>query len=82
MVSEWWLPEWEHVGGFGGFYEAEDRHGTVWRLWLVEHPGHGDPFPPGYRLAPRNDLSSRTYITKEHGLYHAIDTATAQVGAA
>ncbi|WP_330351914.1 hypothetical protein [Streptomyces sp. NBC_00582] len=76
------LPQWEIVGGYGsGTYEAEDRHGIVWRLWLVEQPADGDPLPPGYRLAPRDHLTNFSFITREYGLYHALDTAGMQIAA-
>lgn len=76
------LPQWEIVGDYGsGTYEAEDPHGLVWRLWLVERPGSGDPLPPGYRLAPRDDLADPTFITQAHGLYHALDKAGMQIAA-
>jgi len=70
------LPQWELIGGFGsGTYEAEAPDGAVWRLWLVEQPSTGDPLLPGYRLAPRDNPTDPTYITPEHGLYHALDLA-------
>ncbi|MFF7415399.1 hypothetical protein [Streptomyces lydicus] len=75
------LPQWEMANGYSGTYEAEDPHDVVWRLWLVEQPADGDPLPPGYRLAPRDNLANVTYITQEHGLYHAIDVAGLQIAA-
>lgn len=38
-------------------------------------PGTSDPFPRGYRLAPCNDLGNINFITGDHGLYYALDTA-------
>lgn len=74
------LPQWSTVGGSGSdTYEAEDPHGVVWRLWLVEQTADGDPLPPGYRLAPRDDLANPTFVTNEHGLYRAMDVAGVQI---
>lgn len=65
------LPQWTQLGGVGsGTFEAPDPAGVMWRLWAVD-----DPFPRGYRLAPRDDLSNANFITGDHGLYHALDTA-------
>ncbi|MGY3677355.1 hypothetical protein [Streptomyces sp. TE33382] len=76
------LPEWDVVGGYdSGTFEAEDLHGTVWRLWCVEQPAHGDSLPPGYRLAPRDNLDNPRFVTAEHGLYRALDTAGMQIAA-
>lgn len=70
------LPQWDIVGSE---YEAKDPHGTVWRLWLVERPAADDPLPPGYRLAPIDNPTTPTFITRAHGLYHALDTAGMQI---
>jgi hypothetical protein len=59
----------------GGPYEATDPHGAVWRLWAVDSPPADDPFPAGYRLAPRDDLANVNFISDHGGLYHALDTA-------
>ncbi|MFD3664572.1 hypothetical protein ACFWVF_28930 [Streptomyces sp. NPDC058659] len=76
------LPEWDVVGGYGsGTFEARDPHGTVWRLWWVEQPAEGDLLPPGYRLAPRDNLDNPRFVTGEHGHYHALDTAGMQIAA-
>lgn len=76
------LPQWEQIGGYGsGTYETKDPHGTVWRLWLVEQPAQEDSLPPGYRLAPRDDQTNPVFVTREHGLYHALDTAGMQIAA-
>ncbi|MFJ1650076.1 hypothetical protein ACIOC2_01410 [Streptomyces sp. NPDC088337] len=76
------LPQWDPVGGYGsGVYEAKGPHGVVWLLRLVEQPGDGDPLPPGYRLAPRDDQSNPAFIIREHGLYHALDAAGMQIAA-
>lgn len=72
------LPQWDIVGRE---YEAKDAHGTVWRLWLVEQPADDDPLPPGYRLAPLGDPTSPTFVTGQHGLYHALDMAGMQISA-
>lgn len=70
------LPQWNIVGGYAsGTYEAEDPHGVVWRLWLVEQPADDDRLPSGYRLAPRGTLATPVFITREHGLYRALDEA-------
>lgn len=68
------LPQWTPVG-HGGPWEAADPHGRMWHLWHVDSPPADDPFPAGYRLAPYDDLGNVSYITAEHGLYHALDTA-------
>jgi hypothetical protein len=68
------LPQWTAVKP-GGPYEAAGDHGTTWRLWAVDTPPADDPFPAGYRLAPRDDPGNVNYITREHGLYHALDMA-------
>lgn len=74
------LPEWDAVGDYGsGTFEAEDPHGTVWRLWWVETPADGDLLPPGYRLAPRDNLDNPRFVTGENGLYRALDTAGMQI---
>ncbi|RNG26247.1 hypothetical protein [Streptomyces botrytidirepellens] len=76
------LPQWDIIGGYGsGTYEAEGSNGIVWRLWLVERPVDGDPLAPGYRLAPRDNLISATFISGEHGLYHALDQAGMRIAA-
>jgi hypothetical protein len=70
------LPQWTQLGGYGsGTFEAPDPTGVMWRLWAVDDPAPGDPFPRGYRLAPRDDLDNINFVTGEHGLYHALDTA-------
>lgn len=74
------LPQWEMVGSYGsGTFQAEDLHGIIWRLWLMEQPADDDLLPPGYRLAPRDDPSNPTFITRDHGLYHALDMAGMQI---
>lgn len=76
------LPQWNMVGDHStGIYEAVDPHGTIWRLWLVEEPCPADPHPPGYRLTPRGGRAAPTFITSEHGLYHAMDMAGMQIAA-
>ncbi|ONK13232.1 hypothetical protein [Streptomyces sp. MP131-18] len=76
------LPQWDAVGGYGsGTFEAGDPHGAVWRLWLVERPADSDPLPPGYRLAPRDNLTNPTFVTREHGLYYAMDAAGMRIAA-
>ena len=75
------LPQWDIVGGYGGFYETEDPNGIVWRLWLVERPADSDPLPPGYRLAPRDNMLNPVFITREGGLDHAIGMAGMQIAA-
>jgi hypothetical protein len=59
----------------GGPYEATDPHGVAWRLWAAGSPPADDPFPAGYRLAPRDDLANVNFISDHGGLYHALDMA-------
>ncbi|MGW0757138.1 hypothetical protein ACWD1Y_11720 [Streptomyces sp. NPDC002814] len=74
------LPQWDIVGPYSErTYEATDPHGAVWRLWFVGQPADGDPLPPGYRLAPRDDLSSPAFLTADHGLVRALDEAGMQI---
>lgn len=69
------LPQWSTVGGFGGFYTAEDPQGVTWRLWRVEQPAANDNLPAGYRLAPLDGSASPVFVTGEYGLYRALDIA-------
>lgn len=76
------LPQWAQIGGYGSdTFEAKDPHGTVWRLWLVKQPANGDRLAPGYRLAPRDNPTDPSFVTAEHGLYHALDTAGMRIAA-
>ncbi|MEV6421811.1 hypothetical protein [Streptomyces sp. NPDC051662] len=76
------LPQWDMVGGYGSdTFEARGPQGVIWRLWLVESPAEDDPLPSGYRLAPCEEPSEPTFVTGEHGLYHALDTAGMQIAA-
>lgn len=68
------LPQWTLVQ-YGGPYEATDTRGVSWRLWKVDSPPADDPFPAGYRLAPRDEPGNVNFITGEHGLYYALDMA-------
>jgi hypothetical protein len=82
MATRGPLPQWDIVGDHSeNTYEAEDPHGTVWRLWLDQEPAAGDPLPPGYRLAPRDDQSTPAFITAAHGLYRALDEAGTHIAA-
>jgi hypothetical protein len=70
------LPQWTQVGGTGrDVFEAVDPSGGVWRLWAVAVPSGDDPFPPGYRLARRDDPRNINFITARGGLYFALDDA-------
>ncbi|GAA3878291.1 hypothetical protein GCM10022243_48740 [Saccharothrix violaceirubra] len=70
------LPQWEPIGGIGsGVFEAPDPEGSMWRLWAVDDPDPGAPFPRGYRLARCDDLDDSDFISGEHGLYYVLDTA-------
>jgi len=68
------LPQWTAIK-WGGPYEAIAPDGTIWRLWAVDAPPDDDPFPVGYRLAPRDDLGNVNFITGDGGLYQALDMA-------
>jgi hypothetical protein len=68
------LPQWTPLG-YGGPWEATSPDGKAWRRSAVSMPPAGDQFPAGYRLAPHDDLGNVSYITGEHGLYHALDMA-------
>lgn len=68
------LPQWTPLA-YGGPWEAPAPDGTVWRLRAEDAPSADDPFPVGYRLAPRDDLGNVTFITGDGGLYEALDMA-------
>jgi hypothetical protein len=75
------LPQWEQPHGVGSaVFESAAPDGRRWRLWAVDEPS-SDAFPPGYRLAPVDDVNAVAYITAEHGLYFALDTAGLRVAA-
>lgn len=74
------LPQWR-MDKPGGPYEATAPDGTTWRLWHVDSPPPDDPFPAGYRLAPRDDPGSINFVDGEGGLYHVLDMAGLRIAA-
>ncbi|WP_432006336.1 hypothetical protein [Streptomyces parvus] len=64
------LPQWKSIGeGLLGPFEAEDSTGVTWRLWKADEP------EAGYRLAPREDMSTSLFIRGDHGLHYVLDVA-------
>lgn len=74
------LAQWKALA-YGGPYEATAPDGTAWRPWHVDRPPSGDPFPAGYRLAPRDDPGNVNFISDEGALYHALDMAGLRIAA-
>jgi hypothetical protein len=74
------LPRWTPIT-LSGPYEAPDPDGRVWRVWRVDVPGPGDPFPVGWRLAPRDDLGNINFIPGDGGLYSVLDLAGLRIAA-
>ncbi len=71
---------WRRIGGWASeTYETTDTEGVVWRLWLVKDPEGTDPFPAGYRLAPRDEPEDVHFITREHGSQYATVLAVAYI---
>lgn len=68
------LPQWTALSP-GGPYEATAPDGTLWRLWAAGFPPADDPFPAGWRLAPRDDPGNMNFISGEGGLYFVLDMA-------
>lgn len=74
------LPQWTQIGGWGsGVFEATAPDGVVWRLTPAAAP-EGELIS-GWFLAPRDSESPETFITREHGLYFALDMAGMQIAA-
>jgi hypothetical protein len=74
------LPQWQIVGTIDdGVLESTDAAGTVWRLWWVEVPPPHDPYPQGYRLAPRDEPIEANFISGEHGPYFAMRQGSLRV---
>ena len=67
------LPQWTLINATT--FETPDPENVVWRLWKVEEPGVGDPYPRGWRLAPRENLDTITFIVGDSGLYRVLDQA-------